>query len=595
MEKTMNKCFIGRAPISARLRRIAAVAAIAGCGFGLSACDKPDWENPEYISKRLVEGDTAERSMALDHLGNLDREEQKKTAAALNQVYLEAGPNQKDVMQILVQLRAPEAKDAYLQEVRENPTGYAGGAAEALGSAKATEALPDLIELYKSTDSNDTKEGLMRAFRHMPDAKLVELLTETLELDVDNNPIALHAYSCEILGDVAEDSPEALDDAAKKALVKAMFLGNMTGQNVSRECGVAIQQLGAPAVPLLVETFEGKNEAVNTLLNSYNRQPEYEFPANRVKSVSAVRLGALKADEAVDVFLEDLNSTKGLPDGITGAHAANYLRNEGQATSEIINALGEMGAEQAVDLLAGVVKNEKIHDEWDEISDWSVELQLRQDAAAALVHLGDREAAGTLLEMAEKGQVDDMQTLAEAAARQEQPMDPLERYQFNWIMAQSYLQLAGSDAADGLKQIAAASENKDPKLKEKIESFLPAAEKAAECLENDDDAAKAECFGEMLADKEDKEVRLKAAFELSRLPAAAASPVVAANLGVDDMETREALTFAGYRVPSEELASAIDENLEKEKSKGKDYELDHYRKKLLRAWLKNNAGQVAQK
>lgn len=588
----MTDRFVLRSRAPRHVRTLSAMLGLGLCTMFMQGCEQPNWESPEYISKRLVEGDRAERALALKHLSKLDEAEQLKAAGALSKVYLEADPNQKEAMQLLVQLRAPEAKDAYLKEVRENATGYAGAAAEALGESGATEALPELMKLYQDTDKTDTKEGLLRAFAHMPDPKLVGLLTETLNLDVDNYPIALHAYSCEILGDIGQKTPEALDAAAKKAMVKAMFLGNMKGQTVARECGIAIEQLGEPAVAPLLETFQGKNEEVNTLLARYNKAPEYSFPENRVKSVTAVRLGALLAKQAVEPFVADLNGVKEAPKQLSGSHAVQWRVNEAQATSEIINALGNIGDTQVTALLAGLVKGEKINKEWDEITDWSVELQLRQDAAFALVRLGDRSAASVLLEMAEKGLIVDMERRAEQLVRANQPMPILQRYQFNWILAESYANLAGADGAAGLARVIKAT--KEAELQEKFASFLPAIEKGAECLNKADDPARAACFGDLLGDK-DAGVRHKAAFELSRLPAAAAAPVVAANLQKADLETREILTFAAYRVPGEQTLAAVEKILEDERSQGGEYAMDHYRLKLLRAWLKNNPSGVAQK
>lgn len=575
-----------------RVRGFAVILALGLCAGSLTACEKPDWSDPDYISKRLVEGDAAERTMALKHVGDLDEADQKKLAAALTTVYLDEGANQKDAMKRLVQLQAPQAKDAYMKEVRENPTGYAASAAEALGDAGVTEALPDLMALYESTDDMETKQGLMRAFSHMPDPKLVELLTKTLALSVDNYPIALHSYSCEILGDIGQKTPQAIDDGAKDALVRAMFLGNMAGQDVASECGLAIQQVGASMVPKLLDTYAGNNDGVKTLLAKYNKGPEYSYPQNRVKATMAVRLGALKAEEAVKPFLADINSVKEAPKQFTGNHAVSWRVREGQGLSETINALGRIGDTSVTASLTEVLKNERIDEDWDEITDWMVEIQLRQDASFALVHLGDRSAADALLEMAEKGLIIDLERRAEQLAKAKQPMPMLRRYQFNWMMAQSYAFLAGADGAAGLKAVIAKVKEKE--ISDKMQTYIPVIEKGAECLNKADAAAQAGCFDKMLGDK-DLLVRKKAAFELSRLPAGAAGPVVAKHLGDDHLESREVLTFAAYRVPTESMAAAVDKVLKDEASNGKKYKLDHYRLRLLRAWLKNNSAAVAQK
>ncbi|AWV88990.1 hypothetical protein [Bradymonas sediminis] len=588
----MHHLFNSRGAAASRVRGISLLLALSLGAATLVGCEKPDWTNPDYVSTRLVEGDSAERAMALGKISALEDADQKKLVPALTKVYLEGDANQKDVMKRLVQLRSAEAKEAYMKEVRENSTDYAGAAAEALGEAGVTEALPDLIKLYNSTDDMDTKQGLMRAFSHMPDPQLVGLLTETMALSVDNYPIALHSYSCEILGDIGAKTPEAIDAAAKSALVRGMFLGNLSGQNVASECGIAIQQVGEPMVPLLIKTFSGENDDVKSLLAKYNKAPDYSFPENLVKGKMAVRLGSLKSQAALKPLVDDFNSVKEAPKQLSGTHAVQWRVNEARGLSETINALGQIGDASVVESLAGVVKNEKITEEWDEITDWQVELQLRQDASFALVHLGDRSATGALLEMAEKGLIVDMEKLADRAARSKQPMPMLQRYQFNWMMAESYAFLAGADGAAGLQAVIAKTKEKE--IAEKMSSYIPVIEKGAECLNKGDDAAKAGCFDEMLGDK-DVLVRKKAAFELSRLPAAAAAPVVAKHLADDYLESREVLTFAAYRAPSKEAIAAIDKILKDEASNGAEYKLDHHRLRLLRAWLENNTGAVAQK
>ncbi|QDG54606.1 hypothetical protein FIV42_28825 [Persicimonas caeni] len=573
-------------------RKLAA-ALVALCLVpALTACEQPDWENPDYISKRLMEDDPTGRTLALQKLGELDEEAKKKVAPALAKVYLDGGQNQKDAMQILVQLRVPEAKDAYMKEVQENATGYASAAASALGEAGVKEAIPDMIALYKSSDDNELKQGLLQAFAHMPDPQMVGLLTETLNLDVDNYPIALHAYSCEVMGEIAQKTPQSIDEPAKQALVKGLFLGNMKGQNVSKECGLAVQQLGSPAVPLLIQTFKGENKEVQDLLLKYNKPPNFSFPANRTKAVAAVRLGGLKTSKAVEPFLADLNSTKEAPEQLSGQHAIQWRVTEAQATSEIINGLGDIGDKKATEVLAGIVKKEKIEEEWDEITDYQVELQLRQDAAFSLVRLGDRAGTDALLEMAEKGVITDLEKLAVQVQGTPREMPITDRYQFNWMMAQAYAYLTDADGLDGL--VALIKNTKEKELKKKYESFIPAIKEGGKCLAKGKPADQADCFGKLLASK-DKVVAKKAAYELSRLPPQAAGPVVAKNLAHDNLEVREVLTFAAYRVPTKSMVDTIDKLLEDEKDKGGAYKLDHYRMKLLRAWLENNVAAVAQK
>ncbi len=580
------------------LRRVTARALIIGLlaavGVGtLSGCEKPDWKSPDYISKRLEEGDTTARTIAIKHISDLKEADQKKVAPALAKVYMDGGGNQKDAMQILVQLRVPAAKGAYLKELHDNATGYASACAEALAEIGDKGALPDMVSMYKSSDDVELKQGLLRAFTHMPDPQMVGMLTDTLNLDPDNYPIALHAYSCDILGDIAQKSPQAINLAAKKALVRGLFLSNTKNQNTAEDCGLAVQQLGSPIVPLLLETFQGKNKSVNTLLLKYDQPPAYAFTQNHAKGVATVRLAALKSKKAVDPILEDLKSKKEAPKQLSGQHAVGWRTKEGQDTSEELLGLGDIGDKKATDVLSDVVKGKYVDDEWDDITDGFVELQLRQDAGTALVRLGNREAASALLDMAKKGVIIDLEKRAAMIQNTKNPMPILQRYQFNWMMAQDYADLAGADGLDGL--VALIKETKEPELKKKYKSFIPMLKEGAKCLKRGKPEQQAKCFDGMLASK-NALVREKAAYELSRLPAQVAGPVVAKHLVDDHLETRELLTFAGYRVPTKGLVDALDKVLDKEADKTtKPYHLDHNRLKLLRAWLKNNMAAVAAK
>ncbi len=574
-------------------RHLTALLCAACCTLALTACEQPDWSSPDYINKTLEEGDYTDRREAISNVDELEEADQKKVAGALAKVYLEEDRLKEEAMAMLSQIRSADAKDAYLHEARTDDAGYAGAAAEALGIAGVTEALDEMIELYESTDDTDLQQNLLRGFVHMPDPKLVAPLTKTLHLDADNNPIRLHSDSCDVLGDIAADSPDAIDEKAQRALVKGIFVANNKGQDVAKECGLALQKLGEPAVPVLLETFRGENEEVNTLLRKYNQGPNYQFPANKAKTDTTVILGMMRAQQALDVFLEDLASEKAAPEQLAGKHAVSWRMNEGRATSEQLKALGELGDKKATELLVDVVKNEYTNDEWDDITDGLIELQLRQDAAFSLVRIGDREAADALLDMAENGVVIDLERRAGMLEEAGQPMKVTERYQFNWMMAQAYADLVGADGKEALAKLAEKTDEEE--LKKKYESFLPMIEKGGACLSKDKPKAQAKCLGKLLGD-DDKLVREKAAYELSRLPKAAAAPILAEHLDHKDMQTRELIIFAGYNAGDESLVAKIDEVLDDEKNRrGDEYKPIRLQLNHLRAWLNNNKAAVAEK
>src|SRR5690606_28807088 len=102
-----------------------------------------------------------------------------------------------------------------------------------------------------------------------------------------------------------------------------------------------------------------------------------------------------------------------------------------------ILGLGDLRVTDARVLLEDVLQGKKNAD-WEPIRDYAVEAQLRQDAARALNLIGDRAAAPTLLAVAKTGKIEDLEKLAEATAKQGQPMADLERYTLNYTVAQAY-------------------------------------------------------------------------------------------------------------------------------------------------------------
>jgi HEAT repeat protein len=586
-----------------KLRFSVSVLVITGLLFSVAGCDSGSWKDPDYVSQRLKEGSPATQSMAIDKLRNLPEDKQKKVAGALADVYLQGNMNQDDAMQLLVQYRAKAAKDAYLEEIKNNNSGYVGAAAEALGEAGVKEAVPEMLKVYKQSDDDDMKVGILRGLQHMPSKQMAGPLIETLKLDVDNHRIALHSYSCEILGAILQDNKGVLKEKGRRTLVRAMYLGNKAGQTVSKECGLAVQQLGQPAVPILIETFKGENKDVNQLLMTYNTGPDYKFPRNHAKLLAAQRLGTMRAEEAVEPFIEDLESTKVAPDPLSGQHAVSWRVKEGAATSSVIRGLGDIGNEQATDILREILLGEVTTDEWDDITDGLVELQLRQDAAMGLVGTGNRDVLDSLMEMAEEGVIIDLERRAKmledkwnSMSDKEKeknpnikPMPIEQRYQFNWMSAEAYAHLATTDDLEPLEQLASESEHEE--LKKKYKNFAKAVESGGKCLDKNKASAKGKCLAKLL-DHDKAVVQEKAAWELGRLEDEVGSKHLVKNLDTDDLKLREVLTNSLYSAPSGKAVDKINKILEAEADKsGNKYEKDHYRLKMLRAWLKNNVDE----
>ena len=575
--------------VAAAAGRAMLVAAALAATAALGACDQPRWDDPAYVATALQEGDTARQRLAWDKYQALEDEQRKEVAPALVAVYLANGPLAKDAMQELVTMRVPEAKEAYLKEVETNQARFAGAAAEALGEAGARDAIGPMLTALEKTDDPDLKAGILRGLGYMPDEQMVEPLVKILQLDADNNPIKLHAFACEALGELAQQKPQAFDEGAARALVRAAWLSNNTRQNVFRECGLAIQQLGEPAVPVLLGIYAGENAEVQKLMMSYG------FPQNQPKLMAAQRLNSLRAAGAADTLVADLMGTKAAPSDINKTPAAvdwrvqaNRNIQETQYALAGIASVHKGKREAARGALEAVLTGER-NEGWDDITDGLMELQYRMDAAQALNRLGDRAALPALLQMIDKGVVIDYERRAAMLAQQGQPVSEAERYRFNVSAAEAYANLATGDKLGDYNAVVAATKSDD--LKKEYQKLAPAIRLAKTCEAKGEAAAQAACYAASLDDGDDL-LRIKAAWEVGRLPMEVAAPLLIEHLGTENLEVREILTFHLYKegIPAKEALAAVDRILEASANESEPaHKLDRFRLQLLRAYLQNRA------
>jgi len=568
------------------MKKVAFGVSICLAAMLAQGCEAPNWDDPTYVSKQLREGDSAQQSLALERVSLLSEDKQRETIPALVDLYKRGGMSQKASMQFLVQLRDERAKEAYLEEVKTNSTGYAAAAAGALGELKVEEAIEPMLEVLAKTDKNDTKLGILQAFVFMPSPKLVGPLTEILKLDVDNSPIALHSYSCDVLGEIALAHPDAMTDDIVKQLTLAMFYGNNAGQTVDRECGLAVQKLGPKAVPELISIFKLEREDVQNLMLKYDTASA-PFPQNHPKLIAAKRLASLRAKEAAPVLIADLAGKKAAPSTVSGQQAVNWRLKEGQSTSEIIYALGDIGDPSAGPVLKEILNN-KIAERWDDITDGMIELQLRQDAASALNRLGDRSALPDLLKEAKDGVVIDFERRAAMLEQRGQAVKEIERYQFNWMVGAEYAFLATGAEKATFEKLIEDTKKKYPDLAAKMGEYLVAFDLQAECSAKGDEGEQAKCYAAKVTD-DNTIIRSKAAWELSRLKGDAARAALIEAIGTSHLDTRETVTFGMYRNPGKELLPRLAE-LIKEQTGANAIErrLDRFRLELLDGWLKSH-------
>ena len=558
--------------------------------FVTTGCERPDWEDPDYVAEMLEEGDSSQRRLAVEQLRYFPEDRRDEIAESTANVYLEEERLRSDVMRRLIEWRLPGAKEAYLEELAEDHTGYGDAAARTLGEIGASDAIPRMIEVFDETGDNSRRVGILRGLSYMPEPDAIEKALEVFELDVDNYPIDLHRAACEFVGGLAQEQPESVDEDLKRALVFARFLSGEDGRTTSEACGLAIQQVGPSMAPLLIEAFQGENEDIQRLLMTYDSPGDNEhFPQNTSKHTAAEHLSALRAPEAVELYVEELESEVEAPD-LSGDRLGHWRATEVRTINEMVRGLGDIGDSDARPILEATVQGETFSD-WEEVIDGPAGFQMLQDSARALARLGDRDSRSTLMEMTGADIIPGMAARFQAmerAAEEDDDINPVpltEQLRPQWIAAQSFTLLAEAEDREEFESLV--EEIEDEELNEKLASFTGAFDVMDECEEADDDAAQAACFGGYIG-SEDEHKATKAVMELSRMPAVAAGPVVAEALDTRDLDLRETLTFAGYRVPSAELAAAIEDVLESESARsGSEYQRDHRRLRMLQAWLQH--------
>jgi HEAT repeat protein len=443
-----------------------------------------------------------------------------------------------------------------------------------------------LLAILDSGTADEQLAAVKRA-AEAPQEGLVPALVHVLSLDVDTHPIQHHAYACDALGTLAEQQPGAIPPEAVRAVTLAVFFSNELGQSLRPDCGLAVQQIGESAVPELLAIFEGKREDVQTLLAKYDQHTSY--PPNHAKLIAASSLAKLRASDAVPFFVAFLRGPHTPPSGLKDRKAVDWRLREGHVMSEVILGLGEIGGSEQVEILRETLRGQRVHDEWTEVTDWAVELELRQNAATALNALGDRTSTDLLLDLANTGRLEGMEKrFAMLEGQTPWAVSELQRYQFNWMSVRSAALLSDGTDLARFEAVIAANTSKRPELAKKMESFLPSVQLAARCAKEANNDAAAICYADELGNA-NPEIQAKAAWELGRLPPASALPVIETTLASASLEVREILTFHLYRMPNAGTVAVIDALLDDAPSENSTaHRLDRARLRLLRAWTVNH-------
>ncbi len=465
--------------------------------------------------------------------------------------------------------------------------------APAGGAAKAVP--PEAVRLVEDVREEDleTRDLALQSMAASPHPVMVPALLEVLALDVDSYPIRHHAFACEALGNLAQTHPEAISPAVIESVTLAMLYANQMGQSLQRECSLAVQKFGEPAVPALLEMFAQKRDDVRQLLRRYNKPKMQAYPQNVATLYAAAALSNMRTASALEPFMKFLEEQRVVPQYLRGQAAVQWRIREGEAISEVLRGLADIPGTKQIELLRETVAGKRIDEEWDEVTDALVAVILRQDAGKALNALGDRASVDVLLTTARDGRIEGLEKRCEMLKDQNKTESDFREWeldcnQLNWMSFRSAALLSDGTDTARFAAVAASFRKSAPAVADKMREAMAAVELAQTCRKAGAAAAVADCYAAKLGSDDDV-VRQKAAWELTRLPAKVALPHIWSNLGTVQLDVREIFSMQLYRMPDAKTVEVIDELLASPPKGTPDGKLGRRMLELLRAWTVNNA------
>jgi HEAT repeat protein len=532
---------------------------LAGCG--------PDLETDEGIKAALTDPTlpSVEAMKAVEKVKGMPVDRQNVFTADLVALY---GTNRAPagLFAMLVQLRDPAAKSVYAAVLRDRNADIRqrAKAAIALGDIQATDLVDDMSTVFRRMANEDLRRSILAAFAAMPDAGQFPLVIEILnQYDPDREPIAYHAYACEIV-EAAANPPESVARAA----VYGMFLDNATNQNVYKECSLAVLNSGPSATEELLTVLEGNHAKINARFAKF---PTFIKGNNQVKAADT--LGLLRDKKASAALLRILSTKPEIPPGYRDNKLIAWASTRIKLFVYAAGALGDIGDVSAVPVLARfVVQDKKVLEPFTDLIGYDPRSRhdLALGAIDALNAIGDPSALPHLKRAIRKGDIPELKGFKAEFV-----------YQARWEAARAYARLGGPDQLAEYKELMEAE--KVPGMKKKMAEFLPMLEVAKEC---GDQVA---CYGRHLkgADKLKAE---KAAWQLGRMPrGGGAEGELLASLGTADLTLRKAVIKSLFRVGTKKTADKVTAQLAREKNRrAPEYKDVHFKMRALRAHARNN-------
>lgn len=552
-------------------RRLPAAFFAAVLAFG-AACDsgpKPG-EEAAYWGEKLKAPESKVRDQAMQELSKLkdpkslpylheamkgENPELRSAAAQLIGFIGDAASTEALIAGVDWKAGAGRDKKGRAAATANERIAKALGAVAKPGDTKAIDALKRL----SSSPHENTQLGAVWALGELKATDAVQDLIDVAD-GHQNNYMVKNAIIA--LGEIA-------DEKAVPVLVKLLFFER--GVSFYREASYALFQIGKPAVPALLEVYQGKYKPIEEL--------HVDSGVQRAKALEV--LGDIGDERFLPMALES--------SAVSVTDTASALT---RAKADV--ALGRLGVKQAVPVLTK---------HWDD-----VDVSKSEFALASVAQIGAKDVVPALLGMSthdgytkqcvqeQKNQATQCR-FSEAQVRRPRLMalsrlgTGAELVAWTQMIADADKHIAEeaekSKASDQVeKKVAEAAKKGHEKTKKLLEERRAMLEAAQECGETLD------CWSKKL-EVEDARVRERAAYALMHLSDEGALPALMKALGDPDNEARYAAILAVWRaMPKGDLGKQavdrIDQILKDEKGKTQfvriNEDLKRLRVKLARGY-----------
>lgn len=370
----------------------------------------------------------------------------EKVLPKFEEIWDGAEPYREQMLTMALQMERPEAAGIWSKAVVTD--GSAEGHKQALLAlqgvrvANATGAAGAIVAEFKNLSDNPSKdmgagqEGALRyemakTLGELRAKEAVEPLIAALSMPEEKQPKPVYKAAIDALGQIG-------DPAAVDALIQVQFaVADAPGtQSIGERAVRALGAIGAPAVPKLIETMEGKNEKVNGVAAEKGVDVQ-------IVQQSAVRIlgviGSADATEGIVAYMPQKDCGEE-PEEIDDEEKARGVGLRAFAA----NSLGYIGDAKAVPALCGCRNATRNPGDLWEIT-------------SALGRIGGDEAFACLTDIFTQGYYDP-----------EEAVNSDFKFQIRWE-GMRWLVLAAAPGQAG--DIKAALEGNDAKVKEEVEKL----------------------------------------------------------------------------------------------------------------------------